>query len=93
MHPTMYAARLGLARGWTEFRHSVTNPSDVGGYLLLVAVSVVVLLFQRDARVDGAAVPLAMLTLPGILGLWIGAAAAALAIGGDGKRSSSSWSL
>jgi ABC-2 type transport system permease protein len=71
MHPTMYAARLGLARGWTEFRHSVTNPSDVGGYLLLVAVSVVVLLFQRDARVDGAAVPLAMLTLPGILGLWV----------------------
>jgi ABC-2 type transport system permease protein len=71
MHPTVYAARLGLARGWTEFRHSVTNPSDVGGYLLLVVVSVVVLLFQRDARVDGAAIPLAMLTLPGILGLWV----------------------
>lgn len=71
MHPTVYAARLGLARGWIEFRHSVTNPSDLAGYLFLVAVSVVVLLFQRNAKVEGSALPLAMLTLPSILGLWV----------------------
>jgi ABC-2 type transport system permease protein len=71
MHPTVHAARLGLARGWLEFRHSVTNPSDLAGYLLLAAISVVVLLFQRDDRIDGSALPLAMLTLPGIIGLWL----------------------
>jgi ABC-2 type transport system permease protein len=71
MHPTVYAVRLGLARGWTEFRHTVTNPSDLAGYLLLVAISVGVLLFQRNARVEGSTLPLAMLTLPGILGLWL----------------------
>jgi ABC-2 type transport system permease protein len=71
MNPTVHATRLGLARGWLEFRHSVTNPSDLAGYLLLAAVSVVVLLFQRNASVEGSALPLAMLTLPGILGLWL----------------------
>jgi ABC-2 type transport system permease protein len=71
MHPTVHAARLGLARGWLEFRHSVTNPSDLAGYLLLAAISVVVLLFQRDDRIAGSDLPLAMLTLPGIIGLWL----------------------
>jgi hypothetical protein len=69
MHPTLYAARLGLGRGWTEVRHYLTNPQDLAWNLFVVAVFVVVLLFQRDATVEGTALPLAMLTLPGILGL------------------------
>jgi ABC-2 type transport system permease protein len=69
--PAASAARLGLARGWTEFRHSLTNPSDLGSYLFLAGVAVAVLLFQRNARVDGSALPLAMLTLPSILGLLV----------------------
>jgi ABC-2 type transport system permease protein len=71
VNPTVHAARLGLARGWIEFRHSVTSPSELAWYLFMVAASVVVLLFQRNARVDGSTVPLAMLTLPSILGLWV----------------------
>ena len=30
-----------------------------------------VLLFQRNATVEGSTLPLAMLTLPGIIGLWV----------------------
>jgi ABC-2 type transport system permease protein len=70
-NPTVHAARLGLARGWIEFRHSLANPSDLVSYFFLVAVFVVVLLFQRNVRVEGSTLPLAMLTLPSILGLWV----------------------
>jgi ABC-2 type transport system permease protein len=71
MNPTAYAARLGLARGWTEFRHSLTNVQDLAWNLSLVAVFVVVLVFQRNGKVEGSALPLAMLTLPSILGMWV----------------------
>ena len=71
MNPTVHAARLGLARGWVETRHSLTNPQDLGWNLFVVTVFVVVLLFQRNAKVEGSALPLAMLTLPSILGTWV----------------------
>jgi ABC-2 type transport system permease protein len=71
MNPTVHAARLGLARGWVETRHSLTNPQDLGWNLFVVTVLVVVLLFQRNAKVEGSALPLAMLTLPSILGTWV----------------------
>jgi ABC-2 type transport system permease protein len=74
MSPTVHAARLGLARGWTETRHSLTNPQDLGWNVFVVTVFVVVLLLQRNARVDGSALPLAMLTLPSILGMWVAVA-------------------
>jgi ABC-2 type transport system permease protein len=71
MSPSVYAARLGLARGWVEFRHYLTSPQDIGWNLFVVTVFVVVLLFQRNATVEGSDLPLAMLTLPGILGMWV----------------------
>jgi ABC-2 type transport system permease protein len=71
MSPTLHAARLGLARGWTEFRHYLTSPQDLGWNLFVVTVFVVVLLFQRNARVEGSTLPLAILTLPGLLGMWV----------------------
>ena len=74
MSPTVHAARLGLARGWTETRHSLTNPQDLGWNVFVVTVFVVVLLLQRNARVDGSALPLAMLTLPSILAMWVAVA-------------------
>ena len=33
MQPTAHAARLGLSRGWTEFRHYLTYPQELGGNL------------------------------------------------------------
>jgi ABC-2 type transport system permease protein len=71
MSPTTYAALLGVARGWTEFKHYLSNPQDIGWNLFVAAAIVVVLLFQRNATVDGSALPLAMLTLPSFLGMWV----------------------
>jgi ABC-2 type transport system permease protein len=71
MHPALYAARLGLSRGWTEFRLYLTNPQDLVWNLFFVAVFGVVLLFQRNATVEGSTLPLATLTLPSIIGMWV----------------------
>ena len=71
MQPTVHAARLGLSRGWTEFRHYLTAPQELGWNLFFVTVFGVVLLFQRNATVEGSTLPLAMLTLPGIIGMWV----------------------
>jgi ABC-2 type transport system permease protein len=71
MNLTVHAVRLGLARGWIETRHGLTNPQDIGWNLFLVVVFVVVLLFQRNVTVEGSDLPLAMLTLPSILGLLV----------------------
>lgn len=71
MHPALYAARLGLSRGWTEFRLYLTNPQDLVWNLFFVAVFGMVLLFQRNATVEGSTLPLAMLTLPSIIGMWL----------------------
>jgi ABC-2 type transport system permease protein len=71
MNPTMSAARLGLYRGWTEFRQSLTNPQDTG-FTVFFAVAVVLTLFlQRDSRVEGSSMSVAMATLPSVLGLMI----------------------
>lgn len=64
-----YAVRLGLSRGWTEFRHFLTNAQDVGFTLVTTAALVAVLWFQRDARVPGLELGLAAATLPGLLGM------------------------
>jgi ABC-2 type transporter len=74
MHPALYAARLGLSRGWTEFRLYLTNPQDLVWNLFFVAVFGVVLLFQRNATVEGSTLPLATLTLPSIIGMWVAVA-------------------
>ncbi|WP_206641327.1 hypothetical protein [Nonomuraea polychroma] len=52
-------------------KHSLTSPQDIAFNVISTAAFVVVLYFQRDATAPGSAVPLAMLTLPGILGLGV----------------------
>ncbi|MFI7704774.1 ABC transporter permease [Nonomuraea sp. NPDC049480] len=69
MNPAPHAARLGLARGWIEFKHSLTNPQDVTFNVVSTAIFVAVLYFQRDATAPGSTIPLAMITMPGILGM------------------------
>jgi ABC-2 type transport system permease protein len=65
----MHAARLGLFRGWTEFRHSITSRSDQVWIVSVNAIFLAVLLFQRDATVPGTNISLALATLPGLLGM------------------------
>ncbi|MEU8249182.1 ABC transporter permease [Nonomuraea sp. NPDC048916] len=64
---------LGADRGWTEFKHTLIAPQEIGFALVTTAAFVVVLYFQRDATLPGSTMPLAMATLPGMLGLVIGA--------------------
>ena len=72
MNPTLFAVRIGLRRGWTEFRHSLASPGDYGFDLLIVAVILTVLYFQRDNSIAGTSLPLATLALPGVIGMVVG---------------------
>jgi ABC-2 type transport system permease protein len=69
MNPTVYAARLGLSRGWREFRQTLTSVQDIFWYVFLAVTFVVVLFFQRDSTVKGTNVSLAFSVLPSILGM------------------------
>jgi len=71
MNPTLYAARLGLSRGWAEFRQSLTDPQQLGSQVFFAVAFVIVLLFQRDSTVEGTNVSLAFAVLPGILGMMV----------------------
>jgi len=69
MSPALHAARLGLSRGWTEFRQTLTSPQDLGTSVFWAILLLGVLVFQRGSTVEGAPISLAMSTLPGMLGL------------------------
>lgn len=71
MNPLAHAARLGLRRGWMEFRQSLTSVQDQGFTVFLALAVVVTLYFQRDATLPGTTVSLASATLPGVLGMMV----------------------
>ena len=71
MNPVLHAARLGLRRGWIEFRHSVVNWQDQGFNVFFAAAVALTLYFQRDAVVPGTSISLAAATLPGVLGMMV----------------------
>ncbi|MGW6458830.1 ABC transporter permease [Streptomyces sp. NPDC055078] len=68
MNPTLYAVRLGMRRGWTEFRQSLTTPGDIVYYLFLGGVFLTVLFFMRNSTVDGTDLSLATLSMPSMIG-------------------------
>ena len=65
----LYAVRLGVFRGWTEFRQSITNRSDQVWIVSINGIFIAVLLFQRDATIPGTDISLALATLPSLLGM------------------------
>jgi ABC-2 type transport system permease protein len=69
MNPILHATRLGLFRGWTEFRQSMTNRTDQIWIVTINAIFIAVLIFQRDATIPGTDISLALATLPGLLGM------------------------
>ncbi|HEY0486128.1 MAG TPA: ABC transporter permease [Mycobacteriales bacterium] len=71
MNATVFACRLGVSRGWTEFRLSLTNLQDMAFNVFLAVAFVTVLFFQRGRTLEGTSVSLAMATLPGIVGMMI----------------------
>lgn len=69
MNAGMYAARLGLTRGWAEFRHSLASGQDMAWTIAVNVAFIVVLVLQRDSRIHGTS--LALLTLPSLLGMLV----------------------
>lgn len=69
MSPVLAAARLGLDRGWREFRQSLTSPQDIGFTVFFAVAVVVVLAFQRGSMIEGTRISLAMATLASALGM------------------------
>ena len=68
MNPTINAIRLGVARGWTEFKIFYLDlMQGLVPMAVLALLLVGVLWFQRDTHVGG--VSLALLTLPGLLAM------------------------
>lgn len=64
---TVYAVRLGLVRGWIEFRGNATNVHDRSFTLVVAATVAVILAVESGSTYDGWA--LAALTLPGAVAM------------------------
>lgn len=71
MNPVLYAARLGVGRGWREFRQSLKSPDEMGFNIFFAVVFVVVLAFQRNSTIEGTEMSVAMATLPSLVGMMI----------------------
>lgn len=71
MSPVALAVRTGVRRGLTMCRHSLASGEDNGYRIFVNGVLLAVLLWQRGATVDGTALSLATLSLPGILGVTV----------------------
>jgi ABC-2 type transport system permease protein len=70
MSPMTNAVRLGIARGWIEFKiFFLKNPQGLISTVILAILFVGVLWFERATKIEG--VSLALLTLPGLLGMYI----------------------
>jgi ABC-2 type transport system permease protein len=61
------ASRLGVVRGLLEFKQTLATPQELIWTFFINVGYVLVLWFQRHRTVEGA--PLALLTLPSILGM------------------------
>lgn len=69
MNLMLHAIRLGVSRGLTEFRQSMTNRTDQVWIASVNGIFLAVLFFQRDATIPGTDISLALATLPGLLGM------------------------
>jgi ABC-2 type transport system permease protein len=65
---TAHAIRVGITRGWIEFRNSLRSPQDIGFYVFFGGAALAYLLFNRDNIIEGTDIALATVTLPSIIG-------------------------
>ena len=68
MNPVLSAVRIGLGRGWTEFRHVLAMGQEYVFTLMTSGIILIVLYVQRDNTIVGTSLPLATLALPGVIG-------------------------
>ena len=68
MNPATQAVRLGLSRGWTEFRQGIRSPQDQGYYVFTAVLVLGYLFLRRDSEVAGTDLTVPTVSLPSILG-------------------------
>lgn len=68
MNATLHAIRLGLGRGWLEFKLSVRSPQDQGFYLFMGIAVLAYLFFRRNTEVEGTDLLLPSVAMPSIIG-------------------------
>jgi ABC-2 type transport system permease protein len=68
MNRTLHAVRVGLDRGWTEFKQSIRSPQDQGFYLFMAVAVVGYLFLRRDSEVEGTSLLVPSVAMPSILG-------------------------
>lgn len=71
MNRSIHAVRVGLGRGWTEFRQSIESPQDQGFYLFMAVLVVGYLFLRRNTEVEGTSLLLPSVAMPSILGALI----------------------
>lgn len=69
MNSVLNTIRLGMQRGWIEYKLSVKDPQAIIWTALIFGIFLLVLWFQRNKDVEG--ISLALLTLPSLLGMQI----------------------
>ena len=67
----MSAVRLGLSRGWIEFRNNLTTVRDVGLGPVMGCIFLAILLFNQSETVPGTSLSVATLAMPGVLGIMV----------------------
>ncbi|MEU0003419.1 ABC transporter permease [Streptomyces sp. NPDC006314] len=69
MSPVWYAVGVGVRRGWTELRQTLTTGQDVFGYVLWTVLLIVPLFLVRDDPLKGAGVSVGAFMLPSMVGM------------------------
>ncbi len=71
MNARTHAIRVGLQRGWTEFKLGIKSPQDQGFYVFTALIVLLYLFIRRDTDVPGTSLEFPVLALPSILGAMI----------------------
>ena len=72
MNPTLVAVRAGLARGWIEFRQTVTTPGELISFLIMTGGFLTAIVLNRQAHVPGTGFSLGTTMLVSVLSLDVG---------------------
>jgi ABC-2 type transport system permease protein len=71
MNPVLHAARVGLRRGLTEYRHTLTSREDLSYIVVINAILLTVIVLQRGSTVEGTPYSLAAATVPSLAGMTV----------------------
>lgn len=72
MNARTHAIRIGMSRGWAEFRLGLRSPQDMGFYFTMSIAILGYLFLNRNDRVEGTDLLLPTMMLPSVLGGLIG---------------------